>query len=96
MNACAYETLNSSFEGNDATNLGGAIFFSEFQPTGWETNTFIDNYAPYGSDIASYPFTIRLIQITQNISTSGDVFPGIIQVEVLDTQLQRITNDDTS
>lgn len=38
--------------------MGGAIYYNMIQPDKLKTNTFKDNNALYGPNIASYPYKI--------------------------------------
>ena len=39
-----------------ADTSGGAIFYDLYSPFHLETNDFYENVAPYGPDVASYPY----------------------------------------
>ena len=49
----------SAFELNKATSEGGAIRYNRETPI-FKDNTFTQNKAKYGSDIASYPIRFQL------------------------------------
>eukprot|EP00347_Sterkiella_histriomuscorum_P000456 403375796 len=93
---CDYWIQNSSFQRNYAFDQGGAINYNKNTPRGLDQNTYIDNYAKYGNNMASIPFTIRIVSISKNDTISGQKFNGTIVVEVLDIHGQRITNDVTT
>ncbi len=56
---CSFYVESNTFEDNFALISGGALFFNLYAPLG--ENTFTNNIAEYGRDLASYPFKLRLI-----------------------------------
>lgn len=46
------------FRNNYAVKEGGAIKFKEIEPVGWLNNTYVNNSAIYGKNIAAFPFKI--------------------------------------
>eukprot|EP00347_Sterkiella_histriomuscorum_P005230 403357394 len=93
---CDYLIENSKFQENYAIDQGGAINYIKNTPRGLDSNTYIDNYAFYGKNIASIPFTIRIVSLSKNDTISGKKFNATLVVEVLDVQGQRIVNDNTT
>jgi len=73
---------NTTFERNTATFYGGAIYFNRVPPSYPIPNKFIDNEAPYGSDIASYPIDVRASRLDNVTAVSGQPFGGEVHVEV--------------
>lgn len=61
---CNYIISNSTFDSNIATIQGGAIMYNKYRPNFTIPNYFSPlNYAPYGSNLAGYPYSIRLINM---------------------------------
>ncbi|CDW84170.1 UNKNOWN [Stylonychia lemnae] len=81
---CDFSLENNKFESNYARVQGGAIYFNKNLPQNIDKNEFSnDNYAQYGSNIASFPFGINLIQQDQFLLASG-----IVQLEEIDRNLK--------
>ena len=62
-------------------------------------NQFFDNQAIYGPSIGSFPFTLKLMNLTKtNLLTinSGEVLQETIFVGIYDQQEQLVNNDNTS
>ena len=59
---CDYNVSGNEFVQNQAAAYGGALFYDLYQPYGLENNTFENNTAVYGNNIASYPFKLKLIE----------------------------------
>lgn len=69
---CNYKISNNSFEGNLALFKGGAISYDKYRPQSYNNNTFdIYNYARYGSQIAGYPFGVKVISYDKYVIASG-------------------------
>eukprot|EP00347_Sterkiella_histriomuscorum_P020742 403336646 len=92
-----YSILNNSFYGNTATQQGGCINYDTYKPIIYQNNSFLENnYAPYGNEIASYPTDFRVMYYDQDIEiASGQEYQGIIIVEMLDDNQQRVTLNST-
>ena len=60
ISACKIDIMNSSFENNQASIQGGAIYYNFVRPS-LTGNIFINNTARYGDNIASY--AVRIAQI---------------------------------
>jgi hypothetical protein len=58
---CIFRITESVFEGNQAYLQGGGISYNKYRPIKFFNNTFIKNVAPYGPEMAGYPFGIKLI-----------------------------------
>ncbi|CDW83870.1 UNKNOWN [Stylonychia lemnae] len=88
---------NNTFTGNVAFDKGGSIFYNKFRPQIYVNNTFdIQNYAPYGKDIAGYPFSIKIESYDTYQLASGQSYNGKIVVSIIDVDQNRISNDNTS
>jgi len=65
--ACSLNVTNVHFEGNSARSGGALEWNANFIPNEtvlyYEQNTFKDNEAYYGPDIASIPMSIALLDI---------------------------------
>ncbi|CDW79044.1 UNKNOWN [Stylonychia lemnae] len=93
MNACKSKIYTSSFSNNYAILEGGSIYFDSYVPQGLETNTFTNNIAQYGDDIASFPVNINLISQTIQTVASGQKYQGYILAEIVDLFNNRIKLD---
>jgi predicted outer membrane repeat protein len=51
---CQFFISDSTFIANSASLKGGAIYYDTYKPF-LTNNTFLNNSAPYGPDLASYP-----------------------------------------
>jgi len=56
--ACDIELSNNEFINNTASGKGGAVYFNMKPPLRSSPSLFLNNKAPYGNNIASYPFDI--------------------------------------
>ncbi len=55
------------------------------------------NYAPYGSNLSSYPFGVRIAQFDSSIkAASGQIYDNIIVVQVIDSLGNHITTDNST
>ena len=71
ISACTIDLMSNRFEHNDAVTQGGAIYYNFVRPN-FIGNTFINNTASYGKNIASY--AVRIVQVNkedQNIVLEG-------------------------
>ena len=98
---CNITIDSSTFQGNNASDQGGAINWKNRKPV--ETNnTFANNYAPYGSVSASIPALLGSPSTrARALSTTIDCAPGqacsqTIQIQIMDSSGNVITNDDSS
>jgi len=60
---------------NTATQKGGAIYYDEYRPM-MQNITFLNNSAPYGDNIASYPYQIVDLETLKNHFSIDDVASG--------------------
>ena len=101
---CAYTIYDNWFTNNTALDAGGAIKWDDVMPSNLTNNTYLNNSAFYGPDIASYP--INLIRIDSHNMTLDDepienVASGLpanytIRMELLDHYGQRVMSDSVS
>ena len=66
----------NQFENNIGTQEGGAIYYNFNRPV-LSSNTFINNQASYGPNIASYPVRIVMRNSSTNYMSLADVGSGI-------------------
>ncbi|CAG9309797.1 unnamed protein product [Blepharisma stoltei] len=57
LSICEFNITNNSFTGNVASYNGGAYSWSDIMPL-VESNTFINNSAPYAADVSSFPVSL--------------------------------------
>jgi hypothetical protein len=93
--------INSVFSNNTATNKGGAIYYDLYRPI-MQNNTFANNSAPYGDDIASYPVKIVRLGTIDNKIIIGNVPSGLVYEDTLslalmdqDNQIMNQESDST-
>eukprot|EP00347_Sterkiella_histriomuscorum_P014067 403362285 len=67
---CSYDIKNSQFHGNQANTQGAVVYYNKYRPLNIENNTFQNNSAPYGNQVASYPFSVKITQISLNNTIS--------------------------
>lgn len=93
---------NSTFENNQATQQGGAVYYNFKRPTIGDDVIYTNNSSPYGENIASYAVKITFEDSTSSVMDIQDLGPGIRydqplkfavrdyddQVMVLDSQSQ--------
>jgi len=92
--SCEFQLDRNKFERNTATQKGGGYFYNKFRPT-TNSDSFVDNDAPYGPDMASYPFDIEAIRLDSEKAASGHLFPGAIEVRVVDVDGNYIPTDNS-
>jgi hypothetical protein len=73
---CAVSISNCIFSHNSVTEKGGAINYELFRPT-LEDNTFLNNSAAYGNDIASYAIKIKILDSESDEIIFDNVGSGI-------------------
>lgn len=89
--SCVNTFTNVVFEDNRATREGGAIYYDSFRPI--MTNlTFINNTAPYGNNIASYPVKAILSNGTSGSFSISDAPSGQEYDQVLTFSLVDFDN----
>jgi hypothetical protein len=57
---CYFSINSSSFDLNYASIKGGAIYYDKYKPALTNVTYGIYNYAPYGSNLAGYPYTVQV------------------------------------
>eukprot|EP00347_Sterkiella_histriomuscorum_P005452 403356564 len=88
---------NSFFRQTRARQQGGTIYAinTNVNITN-RNNTFVSNYAPYGPNIAGYPYGVRVITYDNYSLASGQEYTGTIQVQVIDPEYNIINTDNTT
>ena len=88
------------FQNNYAVKEGGAIKFNEIEPFGYLNNSYINNSAIYGINIAAFPFRILFQNsqkktICKNDSTLNcyETLPNIASGSELQFPLEFILKD---
>ncbi|CDW73872.1 UNKNOWN [Stylonychia lemnae] len=85
------------FDSNYAATKGGGIYYNKHRPQIYKKNVFTgDNYAPYGSQMAGYPYSVIIQSYDKIDIASGQIYQGIIQIGIIDADGQIITNDNSS
>ena len=93
---CSHNYTNCTFIFNSALIQGGCIAYDKYKPLTLANSSFANNSAPYGSEVAGYPFGVKVVSYDNDGVASGQPYNGSIQVEVIDAGLQRITNDNST
>lgn len=103
---CAYTIYGNWFTNNTALIAGGAIKWDDVMPSNLANNTYLNNTAFYGSDIASYPINlIRNNSLSQNLTLDDEPIENVasglpanytIRMELLDHYGQRVMSDSVS
>lgn len=87
------------FSSNTATNKGGAIYYDLYRPI-LQNNTFANNSASYGNDLASYPVKIVQLNTIDNKIKIGNAPSGLVYEEALNLALMdqdnQIMNQESS
>ena len=97
---CSYDISDSTFNDSVAEVKGGAVYYDLYRPI-FNNNTFSNNSAQYGHNIASYPIKIKLKDtstdqiILQNV-VSGSVYSPALEFELVDHDEQAILTDSVS
>ncbi|CAI2362983.1 unnamed protein product [Moneuplotes crassus] len=100
-NNCYLDVQNSTFSMNIASKLGGAIYY-DYTPPNKTDVVFLNNSAPYGQDLASYPFRIGLLGSTQDGDIkldsigSGIVIEPPLKLALFDYDNQIMNQDSSS
>lgn len=87
---------NVTFSNNNAREEGGAIYYDLYRPV-MKNITFINNKAPYGNNIASYPLKV-LVNNSGEMSTSlyevpsGQIYTKTMKLSVVDYDNQVISD----
>ena len=74
--------MNSTFIGNTAIRQGGALNYNYVRPS-LSSNSYQNNSALYGPNIASYPVKIKLVNSTQDEILLDNVGSGITYPQTL-------------
>eukprot|EP00347_Sterkiella_histriomuscorum_P004896 403358673 len=106
---CNFEIKDEFFQlisANNAIVINRAVYLetskltvrsSYFRQTrARQNNTFVSNYAPYGPNIAGYPYGVRVISYDNYSLASGQEYTGSIQVQVIDPEYNIINTDNTT
>ena len=78
--------MNSVFIGNTAIRQGGALHYNYVRPS-FRNNSYHNNSALYGPDIASYPVKIKLVNSSQDEIVLDNVGSGITYPQTLNLGL---------
>jgi hypothetical protein len=92
---CTYSVTDSTFENNTATTDGGAIYYDFYKPT-MSGNTFINNTAQYGPDVAAYPVRIEPFSVPEQEYVSGQQIVKEIKYKLVDHDGLTIATDSDS
>ena len=76
MTLCNMNITQNRFESNTATREGGGIYYNYKRPV-MSNNTFINNQASYGPNIASYPVKIVFNDSATDNMSITDIGSGI-------------------
>ncbi|CDW75942.1 UNKNOWN [Stylonychia lemnae] len=85
---CKYDVDSNEFNSNYATTKGGAIYYNKHRPQIFQNNVFKSgNYAPYGPELAGYPYSV-IVKAYDNIPlASGQAYQGLIKVGIIDADV---------
>ena len=64
---CEYDVYNNTFINNTATIDGGAVKWTDIQPSNFTKNTYQNNSALYGNETASFPTTLQRIDNSRHL-----------------------------
>lgn len=92
---CDYTIKNSMFEANHADTNGGAIYYDYYKPT-FTNNTYTNNSAAYGPNIAAYPIKIEVFDIPAQDYVSGQEIKKEIKYKLVDPDGLTIATDSDS
>ena len=92
---CTYSITNSIFKNNVATTDGGAIYYDFFKPT-MSGNTFMNNSAQYGPNVAAYPVRIEPQSVPEQTYVSGQEISQPMQYKLVDSDGLVIATDSDS
>lgn len=92
---CSYSITGSTFTNNTATTDGGAIYYDFYKPT-MSDNTFINNTAEYGPEMAAYPVKILAETIPTQTYVSGQSIVSEIKYRLVDRDGLTIATDSDS
>ena len=86
-NTCTYSVVNSIFTNNSATTNGGAILYDFFKPT-LSGNTFTNNSAQYGPNVAGYPVSVAAQDVPSQVWVSGQTIATPIKYKLPENSLK--------
>jgi hypothetical protein len=103
---CVFKVSGSSFTQNTAEVNGGALAWANNQPT-LSTNSFADNKAKYGADVASFPMKLGAVnkegeliedrRLSEYIGiASGQNLPEPVRIALVDHYGQVVRTDNSS
>ena len=101
INLCNLSLSNSTLIGNTGIKEGGAIYYN-YRPPTIQNVHFDNNSAPYGNNLASYPYRIGLInsskgdEIILNDVGSGIVLENSLKLALFDFNDQIMVQDSLS
>ena len=87
--------VNSIFTKNSATTNGGAILYDFFKPK-LSGNTFTNNSAQYGPDVAGYPVKVAAQDVPSQVWVSGQTIATPIKYKLVDADGLTIATDSDS
>jgi predicted outer membrane repeat protein len=87
--------LHSQFLYNEAEVKGGAIAWTGSLPT-LQTLTFIDNFAPYGFNVSSFPIAILASSSYLSQSVSGQPYLSPLVFSLIDHYNQTVISDNST
>jgi predicted outer membrane repeat protein len=94
-NTCAYNVSGVTFIENTATTDGGAMYYDFFKPA-TSGNTYTNNQASYGPELAGYPVKIEAETIPTQVYVSGQPISDPIQYKLVDHDGHTIATDSDS
>ena len=92
---CTYTVMDTEFTNNTAHTMGAAMAFNFYSPS-LSGNTFTDNTAPYGEEVASYAKKISLVSNLAEQYVSGQAVEQPIIFQLLDVNDNPILTDTDS
>ncbi|CDW72378.1 UNKNOWN [Stylonychia lemnae] len=88
---------NNTFNKNIASLQGGAVYYNKHRPLKLDSNQFdTQNYAPYGSNIAGFPFSVKILSYDKLQVASGQRYEGKIVAAIVDYDQNIISIDNSS
>jgi len=93
---CLFEAGNNTFSSNSASLRGGAIYFNWLPPVISSQNFYSNNTAPYGQDLASYPYDLVVTREDNEVAASGQPFKDSFRVALLDIYGKEVAIDNSS
>ena len=94
-NTCTYSIINSFFTNNSATTNGGAILYDFYKPT-LSGNTYTNNTALYGPNVAGYPVKVAAENVPTQVYVSGQTIATSIKYKLVDADGLTIATDSDS